>query len=245
VNRESLEERLGRLAALAEPVRRRLYDFVVRHTEPVSRDQAATGIGVAHHVAKFHLDRLVADGLLDVEYRRPPGRTGPGAGRPTKLYRRSAHSVEVSVPERRYDLAGRLLAEAVTQTERSGRPLAETLSEAARTAGFQLGRQARGRVGPRAARSTVLDAGEEALQAQGFQPMRDRNGLILQNCPFDALAKDYTELVCGMNLDFMRGVIAGLDLPTVAAELDPKPDLCCVRLRTGERRTGPRAAPAT
>jgi len=206
VNGENLGDRLVRLAALAEPARRRLYDFVVGQMGPVSRDEAAAGVGVARHVAKFHLDRLVAGGLLDVEYRRPPGRGGPGAGRPAKLYRRSARTLEVSVPERRYDLAGRLLAEAVTQAERSGTPLAEALSEAARTA--------------------------------GFEPSLDPTGLTLRNCPFDALAKDYTDLVCGMNLDFMRGVVAGLGLPNAAVRLDPKPGLCCVRLITGERKPG-------
>ncbi|MCA1841724.1 MAG: transcriptional regulator [Actinobacteria bacterium] len=238
MNRENLEDRLARLAALAEPARRRLYDFVVRHSEPVSREQAAVGVGVAHHVAKFHLDRLVAGGLLDVEYGRPPGRGGPGAGRPTKFYRRSARAVEVSVPERRYDLAGRLLAEAVTQAERSGRPVAETLSEAARTAGFDLGREARRRVGARAGRAAVVTAGRQALEEQGFEPRPDPAGLTLRNCPFNALATDYTELVCGMNLDFMRGLVAGLDAPNVTARLEPAPGLCCVRLSVGQRRAG-------
>jgi len=238
VNGENLGDRLVRLAALAEPARRRLYDFVVGQMGPVSRDEAAAGVGVARHVAKFHLDRLVAGGLLDVEYRRPPGRGGPGAGRPAKLYRRSARTLEVSVPERRYDLAGRLLAEAVTQAERSGTPLAEALSEVARTAGFDLGREARRQVGPRAARAAVLAAGQETLAAQGFEPSLDPTGLTLRNCPFDALAKDYTDLVCGMNLDFMRGVVAGLGLPNAAVRLDPKPGLCCVRLITGERKPG-------
>src|SRR5690242_11670803 len=103
-----------RVAALNEPVRRELYRYVVAQDEPVSRDKAAAATGVAHHVAKFNLDRLVADGLLDVEYARPPGRGGPGAGRPAKLYRRSAREIAVTLPERRYDLAGGVLAEAVT-----------------------------------------------------------------------------------------------------------------------------------
>src|SRR5207237_9039903 len=127
----------------------------------VSLRAAAAGGGVARHVAKSQLARLVAGGLLDAEYRRPPGRGGPGAGRPAKLSRRSARTLEVSVPERRYDLAGRLLAEAVTQAERPGTPLAEALPEAAATAGFALGREARRQVGPRAARAAVLAAGQE------------------------------------------------------------------------------------
>ena len=105
-----LDARLDRLAGLGEPVRRALYCFVVAQGAPISREQAATGVGVAHHVAKFNLDRLVADGLLQAEYRRPEGRGGPGAGRPAKVYRRAEGDLEVTLPERRYDLAGRLLA---------------------------------------------------------------------------------------------------------------------------------------
>ena len=66
----------------------------------MGREQAAAGVGVARHVAKFHLDRLVADGLLAFEYRRPGGRGGPGAGRPAKLYRPTDSGVDVSLPER-------------------------------------------------------------------------------------------------------------------------------------------------
>ena len=98
------------IAALNEPARRDLYLFVVGQAESVSRDQAADGVGVARHTAKFHLDKLVEDGLLDTEFKRLTGRQGPGAGRPTKLYMRSATQFEVSLPERHYDLAGRLMA---------------------------------------------------------------------------------------------------------------------------------------
>jgi DNA-binding transcriptional ArsR family regulator len=108
------------VAALAEPTRRRLYDHVVRQADPVSRDEAAAATDVPRATAAFHLDRLVADGLLDVVFERRTGRTGPGAGRPAKLYRRAECSVTVSLPERHYDLAGRLLAEALLDAESSG-----------------------------------------------------------------------------------------------------------------------------
>lgn len=240
------EDRLSRLAPLAEPARRRLYEFVVGQAEPVSRDAAAAGVGVARHVAKFHLDRLVAGGLLDVEYRRPPGRGGPGAGRPTKLYRRSARTVELSLPPRRYELAGRLLAEAVTAAGESGRPLAETIAEAARAAGFAVGRDARVRLGPRPSQAAILAAGRESLVAQGFEPRLDPDGLSLGNCPFDVLAQEYTDLVCGMNLEFMRGWVDGLDGPKLMARLDPGPGRCCVRLDAGAgRRRGSAGTTAT
>src|SRR6476659_3497200 len=113
------------VAALAEPTRRRLYDHVVRQPDPVSRDDVAAATGVPRPTTAFNLDRLVADGLLDVHSERRSGRTGPGAGRPAKLYRRAECSVSVSLPERRYDLAGELLAAAVVEADRSGeRPAA-------------------------------------------------------------------------------------------------------------------------
>src|SRR3954452_725385 len=97
------------VSALADPVRRALYRFVVDAGEPVGRDQVAAGAGVARHTAKFHLDRLVAEGLVELEFRARSGRRGPGAGRPAKLYRRSERDFAVALPPRHYDVAGRVL----------------------------------------------------------------------------------------------------------------------------------------
>src|SRR5690348_3493089 len=102
------EGRLATIAALGEPLRRRIYLFVASEPDPVSRDQAAERFGVSRGVAAFHLDKLAELSLLDVEYRRPPGRTGPGAGRPSKLYRAAVREVSFSLPPREYELAGRL-----------------------------------------------------------------------------------------------------------------------------------------
>ncbi len=124
---DDLAERVGGLAALADPARRELYLFVAAQPEPVSRDQASEGVGAARHTVKFHLDKLVEQGLLDVEYRRLSGRRGPGAGRPTKLYRRSARQVSVTLPDRRYELAAELLAGAVDDSTRTGAPVVEAL----------------------------------------------------------------------------------------------------------------------
>src|SRR3954462_4172887 len=115
------------IAALGEPVRRTLYGFVAAQPGPVNRDEAAAGAGVARHVAKFHLDKLVEDGLLDVTYARPAGRGGPGAGRRAKLSRRSPLELAVSLPPREYELAGRLLARAVTTAERDRTPVRDAL----------------------------------------------------------------------------------------------------------------------
>ena len=111
---DDLDTRLSSVAALADPMRRALYRYVIGQPQPVSREQAAANTGLALHVAKFHLDKLAANGLLESEYRRPPGRVGPGAGRPTKWYRRSEREIVVTLPARRYDIAGQVMAEAIT-----------------------------------------------------------------------------------------------------------------------------------
>ena len=136
---DDFDARVTSIAVLAEPLRRALYRFVVGQSEPVSREEAATGTDVALHTAKFHLDKLVDDGLLDVEYRRPPGRGGPGAGRPSKLYRRSSLEVLSASPTVHTSLAGRLLAQAITVAEREDIPISDAVRRTAREEGRSLG----------------------------------------------------------------------------------------------------------
>jgi predicted ArsR family transcriptional regulator len=220
------------IAALGEPIRRAIYRYVIAQPNPVNRDQAAEGAGVARHIAKFHLDKLLADGLLAVEYARAPGgRTGPGAGRPAKLYSRSSRQLAVSLPQRDYELAGRLLAKAVTDAESDGITVGDALGQAARNTGLALGHQARQDAGTRPTPSTLLAAATNVLSDCGYEPRRDEAGLTLVNCPFHSLAQDYTDLVCGMNLDLMNGLIDGLEESNLEARLEPTPGRCCVRLR--------------
>src|SRR5688500_12278704 len=142
------DARVSAVAALAEPTRRRLYDHVVGQPQPVTRDEAAAALELPRATAAFHLDRLVEEGLLDIGYERRTGRTGPGAGRPAKLYRRAECSVSVSLPERRYDLAGRLLADAMADADRSGEQPRAALERRARQRGRELGAAAAARGEP-------------------------------------------------------------------------------------------------
>ena len=107
------QEAVAALSALDDPTRRGLYDYVCAQGRPVGRDEAATAVGIARTLAAYHLDKLAAEGLLTVTYERRSGRTGPGAGRPAKLYRRAASEHAVTVPPRQYELAAELLAAAV------------------------------------------------------------------------------------------------------------------------------------
>jgi predicted ArsR family transcriptional regulator len=214
------DAQVAAVAALAEPTRRRLYEHVVRSPDPVSRDDAARATGVPRPTTAFHLDRLVADGLLDVHYERRSGRTGPGAGRPAKLYRRAECSVSVSLPERRYDLAGDLLAAALVEAERSGERPATVLARRAFDRGRELGAGAG--PGPEA----VLGV----LEQHGFEPRVEDGVVALANCPFHSLAQEHTDLVCGMNLRLLEGVVDGVPDAGLCAALRPAPGMCCVRL---------------
>ncbi len=230
------DEQLRSLASLGEPMRLRLYRFVADQPGPVSREQAAGGIGVAHHVAKFHLDRLEEDGLLEVEYRRPDGRTGPGAGRPAKFYRRAGRDIAVSLPERHYELPARLMAQAIADSTGTARPVAATLRAVARATGRPWGRRAHSLAGHRPGPDQPVAAVCEVLAAEGYEPRTGAGGITLANCPFAELAREHTDLVCGLNLDLMRGLLDGLaegraggpDL--LQARLDPATGRCCVTL---------------
>jgi predicted ArsR family transcriptional regulator len=222
--------RVTSVAALAEPVRRALYLYVVDQPAPVSREQAAAAVGVARHVAKFNLDRLEEEHLLDVEYARPAGRSGPGAGRPAKLYKRSAREVAVSLPERHYDVAAHVMAEAITQAEETAVPIGDALRQAARQTGHALGEEAKRKAGPRRSRAHELRAVQEVLADTGYEPHAAEHGLSLTNCPFHALAKTHTSLVCGINLELIDSLLQVSGPGDARAELRPSPGRCCVRI---------------
>ena len=227
---DALDSRLDQVAALGDPVRRALYRFVVRHGEPVTREEAARGVGVALHTAKFHLERLTDDQLLETRSRRPPGGGGPGAGRPAKVYWPRAADLGVSVPERHYDLAGRMLATAIAQSERTTATVRATLRTVARRHGRDAGRARREtRTGDVPTTETLLDA----LREHGYEPEPDGDDILLRNCPFHALAQDQTELVCGMNLAYLEGIVDGIGHPRFRPRLDPEDGRCCVRISGG------------
>ncbi|HEX5199033.1 helix-turn-helix transcriptional regulator [Paractinoplanes rhizophilus] len=212
----SLPDRVAALAVLDDPIRRAVFDLVARSATPVGRDATAEALGLSRRVAAMHLDRLAEQGLLEFEFRRPAGRGGPGAGRPAKLYRRADNEVAVSVPERHYDVVGELLAAAVSESIATGAAVQEVLARTAYEAGRETG-----------ARAGDLDA---ALTEAGYEPEAEESGaLSLRNCPFHRLARRHTELVCGVNLELLRGVVAGCGADARAV-LDPRAGRCCVRL---------------
>jgi predicted ArsR family transcriptional regulator len=226
---------IARVCSLGDPARRGLYDYVAGQAQPVGRDEAATAVGISRSLAAYHLDRMVDDGLLEVSFARRTGRSGPGAGRPAKLYHRSPRELQISLPPRDYEVAARLLAKAV-DTESTGRARA-SLEESARALGKDLAAEAKRRrsQGKRGNPQSVI---EEVLTDRGYEPFRDEDGTIrLRNCPFDRLADAHRELICGMNLCLLEEAVAGER--GLRAALDPKPGMCCVAMlprRRGRKR---------
>lgn len=222
---------IERLAALAEPVRRRLYEFVVSASPgEVGRDQAAERVGVKRGLAAFHLDKLVSAGLLTFRYQRLHERTGPGAGRPSKLYRKGPVRIDVSLPPRRYALAALLLLRAL-----DGAVEEAALARPARAYGVELGRAARTAAATAPGGHGVEAAVLDELERQGFEPMRDPRGVVrLRNCPFEALVADHRSTVCAMNLALIEGMVGGAMATGLRPTLSPAPGFCCVLLEGGE-----------
>jgi predicted ArsR family transcriptional regulator len=225
-------EQVAAIALLSEPARRVLYGYVAAQGREVGRDEAANAVGVSRALAAFHLDKLAEAGLLDVAYRRLSGRRGPGAGRPAKLYRRSGATLEVSFPARRYRTLARMLA---LTLERVGAKGSRALQDAARDLGEGIGAEARG---PDTTPPPVEKI-EAVLADSGFEPAREEDGrIVLRNCPFDGVAREFTDLVCGANVAFMEGVLLGSGTRGLGVSLQPEEGRCCAVFRAASAGEG-------
>lgn len=208
-------DELSSLSALADPVRRQLYEYVASRDKPVRRDDAADAAGISRTLAAYHLDRLADAGLLATGYARPPGQTGPGSGRPAKLYRRVQDEVSVTVPPRTYGLLAELLADAVSGDE-SGN-VRSALMTAAENEGRRAGEEGLDLLG--------------ALRRRGYEPAVTDDGAVdLRNCPFHQLAQRHVDLVCGLNHALLRGLLAGCGQNPDRAELAPHAGRCCITI---------------
>jgi predicted ArsR family transcriptional regulator len=225
-NARSAPDPIEAVALLEEPNRRRLYDLIAGRRDPLGRDEAASVLGMSRELAAFHLERLLRAGLLEAEYRRLGGRTGPGAGRPAKLYRRSSGDIAITLPDRRYGVAASVMASALAGLHGSAGVRAVT--SIARQRGVAVGSAARERAAAQPDAQDPLRDLVGVLREAGFEPDHDSTGSVcLRNCPYDALAVEHRDLTCGMNLAWTEGVVEGLG-SSATARLDPAADRCCV-----------------
>jgi predicted ArsR family transcriptional regulator len=229
-------QQMAAIALLADQLRQRLYRFVAVQPRPVTRDQAAAAVGISRKLAAFHLDKLAAAGLLETTEPDPASRR-PGPGRAPKAYRPAAVEVALTIPQRRYELLGEVLAHAIL-ADGPASSARHTARQLARERGQALGERVRtqrrlGRLGPERA----LTVTGELLAGCGYAPARTatQRQLLLLNCPFQQLARRAPELICGLNQQFMAGLLAGLRSRRVEAVLQSDaaadPARCCVVLQ--------------
>ncbi|MGX5716942.1 helix-turn-helix transcriptional regulator [Arthrobacter sp. MAHUQ-56] len=223
MNRRPWADRIAAVASLTDEKRLQLFEVVAASPRPVGRDEVAEVVGLPRSTVSFHLDRLVQDGLLAVEFHKPPGRVGPGSGRPAKMYRPVGGEVGASVPDRNYDLAGELMADAIETSLSGGEPVADALQSVS----YRKGREM----------AEAAGSLEDFLVQAGYRPRPDGDGgFLLPNCPFHRLSQQHPSVVCGMNGAFLRGAAAGCGDPEDRVAGDDEAGHCCARI-TGPART--------
>jgi predicted ArsR family transcriptional regulator len=216
------------VAVLAEPTRRRIYDVVRRSDAPMTREGVAAAVGITQRLAAFHLDRLAEAGLVAVDYARPPGRSGPGAGRPAKRYTPAPVELELALPPRQYNWVARILAAAIATRPKDADASA---IELARAEGHRAGALRRPRRKPRG--HAAIEAAQQTLSHLGYEPVEDDDQCVrLRNCPFHDVVDVAPGLVCSLNEQLVAGVLEGLGVDDrCAARLDGAPPDCCVTVR--------------
>jgi predicted ArsR family transcriptional regulator len=226
------------VAALGDDTRRALYRFVRVAGRPVTREEAARGVRVSIKLAAFHLDKLVERRLLQIGRPTPTG-VLRRVGRAPKTYAVSDLQVSVTLPPRRYDLAGEILVDTLLRAETEPGPLGELARQTAWQRGYTMGVGAgSARQGARLGPERAIAQAQAWLDDHGYEPAEDlEGGLTLRNCPFHGLVDRAPELVCGLNAALIDGMLRGLGNQTVRAELRPAPGRCCVRIG------GPRPQP--
>lgn len=228
MDEHSPRDSVSAVASLNDPLRRSLFDLVSRSSRAIGRDEAAAALGVPRGTVAFHLERLTQSGLLESEFHRRTGRTGPGSGRPSKLYRRASAEIAVSLPDRHYDLAADLLSSAIEDSDRTGEPVRQALTRVSQEYGRALG-----------ASAGSLDT---VLTSVGYEPRDDgEGGLVLHNCPFHRVMMRHRETICQANRALLVGVADGAQERErevcAASNAGAASDgACCVRIarRAGE-----------
>ena len=216
--------------AVVEPAmgerRREVLDAVHQADTPAGVSEIADRLGVHPNTARFHLEALVRDGVVE----RLPGLPA-GRGRPRVVYRPRPGLARGGV--RRYRLLAEMLLGHLFATH-------DDPPAAAAAAGRTWGAHFVPRPPPMRAvtpheavrRLTTmlseLDFEPEPVGEGGRPPDRIR----LRHCPFLELAEPHRDLICPLHLGLMQGAMTEMDAPVAVAALEPfaEPAACVARL---------------
>ena len=206
VDTKLFDQQVGSLtSSLGDATRRGIYISVREAPEAVTAAQISELFEIHTNVARHHLDKLVADGYLQVTHRRRSGKQGPGAGRPAKHYEPTAKEVQVQFPARRFDLLAELLVRVVQ------RVAPDDAARIAEEVGYEYGREIAAEIGlPRDAGFEVaVQAVARAMMGVGFdiEPGTDTQTLVTHFCPFGQTALDHPDIVCKLDQGIVKGLL--------------------------------------
>ena len=212
---ETKHDDVGAVSLLDEPVRRRLYDWVVAQGRPVGREEAAKAVKdhplVGHLPSRPPRRRRTARRRLPPSHRQGrPGRRSPGAG-----VLACGRDFNVSLPERRYDRVAQLFASALERLASESGPA--PLEEAARELGQSWSPRLERRGSP-------VKRFMAALKASGYEPVdrQERDDPPAQ-LPLPCACQRTDPLVCGTNLAMAQGIASGGATTGLRPVLDSQP----------------------
>lgn len=184
--------------------------------EPLTIAAIATRLGVHVNTVRFHLDALLADGLVE-----PAPVVAGATGRPAKRFR-AARRMDPTGPRHYLMLAELLVSSLANESDPS---------RGALTAGQAWGRRQAGAADVEADSVVRLT---RLLDDLDFAPKQTGHHarIELRHCPFLELAVDHPEIVCPIHLGLMQGALAAWDSPVTIDRLDTfaDPDRCVAHL---------------
>jgi predicted ArsR family transcriptional regulator len=200
---------MDELEAVGDPELRETLLWARAQARPIDADQLAAAHEIHRNVARSRLERLVTARLLTASFERRTGRTGPGAGRPAKVYAVSPELGAIEFPARRYEsLLGLLVA---------GLPI-EGRADKLREIGIEFGRElARtARLRPAKTLAAGFDRMCAAVRSLGYQAAVTEvteNGAVIATptCPLRPLVRAHPETA-----EIDRGMWAGLAATALA-----------------------------
>ncbi len=211
MNVRTFDQQVGDLASsLGDTTRRGIFIAAREAPEPVTVSQIAALFDLHSNVARHHLDRLVADGWLQVSHRRRNDRRGPGAGRPAKHYEPTGKEVSLQYPARRYDLLAELLVRTLERVAPDDAPgIAEEI-------GMEYGQELAAEIGlpDDTGFEGAVQAVARAMMGMGFETEAQPTArtLLTRSCPFGETATNHPEIVCKLDQGIVRGLLDAIQI---------------------------------
>jgi predicted ArsR family transcriptional regulator len=231
-------------ALLVSPVRRAVVDELAALDETGRRvgltaAELGSRLGLHTTTIRFHVDQLVAGGVLEAHFVR-----SGGVGRPSKKY--LLHEKALADSEAGQESAGpyRVLAGLLASAMSAGESEQLTPEEAGirwaqhRAAAVLPGTPGASSSGADRSAGPKVDAVTELLAEWGYtpetEPAEDGTAvdITLRRCPFLDLAHTHPDVVCGVHRGLLRGALTAVGQPDARVSLQPfvGPDTCRARL---------------